>query len=38
MNKDYPMASQEIKNKTISFDEDINQIITDRYGIEMDLK
>lgn len=29
MNKDYPMVSQEIQNKTISFDEDIHQIITD---------
>ena len=29
MNKDYPMASQEIKNKTISFDENINQILKD---------
>lgn len=29
MNKDYPMVSQEIQNKTISFDEDIHQIIAD---------
>ena len=27
MNKDYPMVSQEIQNKTISFDENINQIL-----------
>lgn len=29
MNKDYPMVRQEIKNKAISFDEDINQMIGD---------
>ena len=29
MNKDYAMVSQEIQNKTNSFDEDIHQIIAD---------
>ena len=29
MNKDYPMVRQEIKSKTISFDEDIHQIIAE---------
>ena len=31
MNTDYPMARQEIKNKTISFDENINQILKGLY-------
>lgn len=29
VNKDYPMVRQEIKHKTISFDEDINKILND---------
>lgn len=29
MNKDYPMVRQEIENKTISFDEDVNKVLND---------
>lgn len=35
MNKDYPTASQEIKSKTISFAEDINQVIADLKDISL---
>lgn len=29
MNKDYPMVRQEIENKAISFDEDVNKVLND---------
>ena len=32
INKEYPMVITEIKNKTISFDEDTNKIIEDLKG------